>query len=194
MRSPDRLAQLLSGLLHPVFLSSFVFGAVIPRLPAPTRSKTAWWLVSALFSTLLPLLLVLILRLGGAISSLRIPERRERFYPLLLGMACYGTGTLALKLSGAPLPVTAVMLCYTDCAAASALLTLRWKISLHALGVWASLTALYVLAGDRALLLGPLALAVSWARIRLAAHTPAEVCAGGCLGALITYFQMRYLV
>jgi membrane-associated phospholipid phosphatase len=60
-----------------------------------------------------------------------------------------------------------------------------WKMSIHAgvaAGTAATLTAVY---GPLALLSVPLVLLAGWARVRLSAHTIAQVVAGALVGAVI---------
>jgi membrane-associated phospholipid phosphatase len=63
--------------------------------------------------------------------------------------------------------------------------TLWWKMSIHA-GV-AGGTALVLVAvyGPVTLIAAPFALLSCWARVRLSAHTPAQVVAGALVGATI---------
>lgn len=187
----ETLARLISGLLNPIFTSTLVFWAFTSQVQAPARSRTVWLAVAFVFSTALPLTYVLVLRQKGDIPALLIPDRQQRTRPLLAGIGSYLLGVIGLSIADAPGLLVALMGCYATSAAAAALINVRWKISLHAVGAWGTLAALCYGLGYRALYASPLALGVVWARLRLRAHTPAQLLAGGGLGACITLILLK---
>lgn len=190
-RNTEALAHLISGLLNPIFTAPLVFGAIISRTPFPAGPRTVWFMTSLAFSALLPMACLLALRLRGDIPALLIPDRGQRTRPLLMGLGCYLMGVAALAKTGAPALVVALMGCYAANAAVAALINLRWKISLHAIGAFGTCVALFYGLGYRALYVSPLAVAVAWARLHLRVHTPAQVIAGGGLGAFMTFIQLK---
>jgi membrane-associated phospholipid phosphatase len=190
-RSAQKLAHLISDLLNPIFTAPLLFGALISRTPSPSGSRTAWFLLCLVFSAVLPMAYLLLLRLRGDISGLLIPDRGQRTRPLLVGIGSYLTGVAALAAAGAPEFIVALMGCYAGNTATAALINLRWKISLHTIAAWGTFVALCCGLGYRALYVSPLALAVAWARLHLRAHTPAQVLAGGGLGAFMTFIQLK---
>ncbi len=187
----ETLARLISGLLNPISTSTLVFWAFVSRASAPTGSWTVWLLLAFIFSTALPLACLFILRRRGEVSALFIPDRRQRTRPLLVGVGSYLLGVVALSFAEAPGLLVALMGCYAASTAAAALISLRWKISLHAVGAWGTLVALCYALGYRALYISPLAFGVVWARFRLGAHTPAQLIAGGSLGACMTFVLLK---
>ena len=60
-----------------------------------------------------------------------------------------------------------------------------WKMSIHAGVAAGTATTLIAVYGPRALLGVPLVLLACWARVRLSAHTTAQVIVGALVGALI---------
>ncbi|OGG47163.1 MAG: hypothetical protein A3F84_11650 [Candidatus Handelsmanbacteria bacterium RIFCSPLOWO2_12_FULL_64_10] len=187
----ETLARLISGLLNPISTSTLVFWAFVSRAPAPAGSRTVWLLLAFVFSTALPLAYLCVLRRRGAVPALLIPDRRQRTRPLIVGIGSYLLGVVALSVADAPGLLVALMGCYAVSTAAAALINLRWKISLHAVGAWGTLVALGYALGYRALYISPLALGVVWARFRLGAHTPAQLLAGGSLGACMTFILLK---
>ena len=64
-------------------------------------------------------------------------------------------------------------------------ITLTWKISFHAAVAAGALGILALAFGQAALLAAPLLGLIGWARVRLGAHTPAQVYAGVLIGGPI---------
>ena len=191
LRNAEMWARFISSLLNPISTSTLVFWALVSRAHAPVGSRALWLILGFLFSTALPLAYVLFLRRKGDISALLIPDRGQRTRPLLVGTGSYLLGMLALSLADAPGLMVALVGCYALSAATAALINLRWQISLHAVGAWGAIVALCHGLGYPALYASPLALGVVWARRRLRAHTPAQLLAGGCLGACTTFILLK---
>ncbi|BCJ54093.1 hypothetical protein Asp14428_55680 [Actinoplanes sp. NBRC 14428] len=121
----------------------------------------------------------------GRLTSHHIPEREHRRVPLLFGIASVTAGLLALLALGAPRDILALLAAGGVGLIIFTAVTHWWKMSIHAgvaAGTTATLTALY---GPVALLGIPLVLLACWARVRLSAHTPAQVLTGATVGALI---------
>ncbi len=159
----------------------------------PGRTQLFWIFLASLFSAALPIACLLFLRAGGKVSDFSLPNRLERTRPLLAGLTCYGLGTLVLFAAGGPKQVVVLMGCHAVAAGMAALVNLRWKISLHAVGACSGLVALYYCMGQRTLWLSPVVTAIAWARLRMGAHTPSEILAGAGLGALATFSVMELL-
>ncbi len=188
----DRLAHLLSLFLHPIPVSTVLFWAFIVAGSEPAPFRRVWLSLSFLFCAALPLACLLVLRFRGKIFDFLLRDRRQRTGPLLAGLICYAAGTAALFATGARRMVVVLMGCHAVLAALSALINLRWKISLHAVGACGALVALYYCMGHRAAYLSPVAAAVVWARLRLEAHTPVQVLAGAGLGAFVTFLALEF--
>ena len=135
----------------------------------------------------------LLLRSGLVAGTLELRERQQRPLPLLLAVLSFGAG--ALVLSREPQAYDALLRYMLTGMTLAVLLTLlvslRWKISAHGVGVGGAvglLTLLYVGGqGQPATLwwlLGSLLLAgaVLRARLVLDVHTPAQAGAGFALG------------
>jgi membrane-associated phospholipid phosphatase len=184
IRLKKRLATLLSAIFHPLLVPSYLAGLV--GLQQVQGGSRLWAVV--VFTFLLPTGAALLLLRLGRIDSLEMPRRQQRAWPLGLAALSFGAGAgwlhwqhaapaLVVGLAGMAL---AVLLTF--------LITLRWKISAHGVGMGGA--AGLLLALHLAHRLGPewvlgtvvLAAAVGWARLALRAHTPAQVWAGLALG------------
>ena len=145
-----------------------------------------WWgLPAALFAAGIPMAYVLHGVRRGRLTDHHVPEREHRRGPLLFGLASVLIGLTAMMLLGAPRILVALLVAGLTGLFVFAAVTAFWKMSIHAgvaAGTVAVLTAVY---GPWALLAAPLVPLIGWSRVRLAAHTPAQVVAGTLVGALI---------
>ncbi|UOR04727.1 hypothetical protein MUN82_17475 [Hymenobacter aerilatus] len=192
------LALALSVIFHPLLVPSYLYYIVCYQLPGvvlypllPDR-----WLVVGVafgFTFLLPTLCTSGLYWAGVIDSLELYDRRQRTLPFLAAAVCFGVAAWLFLRTG--FAVDALLRYMMAGMAMAVLLTLlislRWKISAHAVGVGGAvgLLALLQLSGladQEALwwLLGSILLAgaVLSARLQLQSHTPAQVWAGLALG------------
>ncbi|MEV4636301.1 phosphoesterase PA-phosphatase [Actinoplanes sp. NPDC049548] len=181
----DRAARIASELLAPAVLVAGLMLAVGWHA-GDTPGVSRWWgLPGAVFAAGIPLAYVLRGVRTGRLTNHHIPEREHRRVPLLFGIASVTAGLLALLLLGAPREVLALLAAGGTGLLVFTLVTHWWKMSIHAgvaAGTAATLTAVY---GPAGLLSLPFVLLACWARVRLSAHTPAQVVAGALVGGLI---------
>jgi membrane-associated phospholipid phosphatase len=74
------------------------------------------------------------------------------------------------------------------------IITLKWKISIHASGITSPVTALVYLLGTRMLPLFLFFIPVAWARLELKAHTKFQLTAGAIISSILTWLQMAFYV
>jgi membrane-associated phospholipid phosphatase len=119
-------------------------------------------------------------------------DRGTRFIPFLWMTLFYLIGTLSLIFISAPTSVTALMACYFVNGVVLMLVTLKWKISIHASGITSPFTALVYLLGAVTLPLLLVVIPVAWARVELKAHTILQVIVGAILSCVLTWLQMSF--
>ncbi|AYA38106.1 hypothetical protein D3Y59_14310 [Hymenobacter oligotrophus] len=198
----NRLAFGLSAVFHPLLVPTYLvlmlaYGMPTALLPLATEARWQLTLWVWLLTFWLPGLGTWLLYRAGRISSVELYERRQRPVPLLLTALGFGAATALLGSTAAyRAPLLLLMLGSITLAVVLTLgITLRWKISAHGVGMGGALGLLLLLVlgpypigscGPRWLLAaGGVAAAVSWARLALRAHTPAQVAAGLGLGAAV---------
>lgn len=177
-------AHLISEAFAPAILvTAFVLLSVLGGAPSPHAGVYA--VIAVFFTTVLPLGGVLLLVRRGLVTDHHISDRRQR-PPVLAGaLVSIAAGLFLLLLVGAPWRVTGTVLCTVAGVVAVLVVNLWWKLSAH------SAVAVFVVVGSMSLLGGwaavlvPVPIAVGWARVRLRAHTPAQVAAGVVVGLLI---------
>jgi hypothetical protein len=150
--------------------------------------------ITTFFGAVLPLASTYYLLRKGIIKDIYATDRTTRTEPFLWALASYLLGVTALMMVEAPFVVTALMACYFGNALVMLLINLKWKISIHAVGVSGPITALVFQLGMKMLPFFILLLPVSWARLELKAHDKSQVAAGAILSSFLTWFQMELMV
>jgi hypothetical protein len=188
-----KLTQLISILLHPMFMPILALHLTLLVLPslAFTRSQNLLLIYGILiFSTMvLPLISIFWLMQKGKVSSLEMSNHKERSLPLfktviwmsfgyyLLQNLLFYTPILKAELLGA---ILIILL--------AAIISKFWKISLHLLGIGGVVgvfIALQIMHGDFLYLLLLFILLsglLGVARIKQKAHNYAQVYAGFLVG------------
>jgi hypothetical protein len=176
----QRLARLISNVFSPP-------GLAIPLMVLAARESgdpSAWrdMAIYAAIAVLLPMA-DLVWRLhAGHIDDIHLPNRSDRRRAFLGGILCTSLALAVLvHLQAASLIVGVASVTLLQ-AVVLFLITLCWQVSVHSAAA-ASLVGLSaILLGPRALLVVPVLPAVSWARLHLDRHTPAQVVVGAAIG------------
>jgi hypothetical protein len=187
-----KLAIFISAALNAPLIAILTF---IPLILSQ-RPEDPFLLISltTLFGAILPLSSTYYLVRKGIIPDLYASDRATRTEPFLWAMASYLTGVTVLLYVNAPFVVTALMACYFVNAIVMLIITLYWKISIHAVGVSGPVTALVFELGAKMLIFFLLMLPVGWARVELKAHNKRQVAAGAILSSILTWLQMVFYV
>ncbi len=193
---PTRLSKALSVVLHPLFVPFYVMLLLVAGptqlsyFPTSVKFYLLW--VTALYTAVIPLLSVGLLRSMGRITSLAIDDRRERILPLVIGIVCYLLCAATVARIPSAMIVRKFMLAGACCELFCLAVTLYWKISLH-LATQGAVAAFLILLtfGNAGNLTGALAVAVlcagalASARLWLGCHTIRQI-AAGYAGGFIT--------
>lgn len=198
-----KLSAGLSWVLHPFLLPLYMMALLLTSTafayyPAGVKLYLTW--VVALYTVVIPVLALGVLRSLGRISDFRIDNRRERTLPLLLGAVCYVLCALTIARVPSAVFVRKFMIAAACCEVMCLLVSLRWKISLHLTGMGALVALLVIMnvigAGNMLLpltvaLLGAGALAS--ARLYLGCHNGAQVAAGFFGGFTVATLAVLFL-
>jgi membrane-associated phospholipid phosphatase len=186
------IAELLSFLFNPPIVAAPAFLTLI-LLRRPENSLTLIS-ISVIFASLIPLTIVYVLARHGTIPDIWASHRETRVIPFSGAICSYVVGSLALIAVKSPAIITSLMLCYVGNTVVMMLISFKWKISVHASGIAGPLTALVYAVGVTAIPLLLLVVPVGWARLKLKAHTLAQVVAGALLTIVITWIQLGIYV
>ena len=163
---------------------------------APTPAEAAkWGILAALFASILPFLYIVRGVRRRQLTDHHVRVRTQRPLPLTIGVASVITGLVLLVVLGAPRELVALVGAMVVGLAASTLVTLFWKLSIHAAVTAGAVVIMILVFGPILLVITPLVALVSWARVAIGDHTPAQAVAGACLGATIAavvFSVLRY--
>lgn len=189
-----RVARILSYALHPLLMPVLTLWLAMEldlHLGYFMAEDSRWALLGmvALMSMVFPLVSALLLKRAGLLSSLEMPGRAERIAPFTMALLYHAmTWYLLHKLPLHPL-VLALFGGAVLALALTTLITLRWKISAHMVGIGGCLGAVVALELVHGLgafvpicALVLLAGALGTARLLTSDHTPLQVLAGAALG------------
>ncbi len=180
-----KTAKIISAVTHAPLISIPVF--ILLNLTAGDPLKIVLYsLITVFVAAVAPIIIVRYYSKKFGNDDGDIVRREDRGLPLIAGTICYLIATVLLYVTGAPWISTVLMFCYTFNTAAVAVISTRWKISIHAIGMMGPSMALgltYPPYGYLLLILLPF---VMWARYVLRKHTPAQLVGGACLGVILT--------
>jgi membrane-associated phospholipid phosphatase len=182
------LARILSTIFNP-FLTAFALFVILALIGA--EDTWEFWrllFISTFFTSIGPMLYVFWLYATDRISDLDMSVRIEREMVFTAFVIFYSVGAAALWVAHAPRLMIAAMLGYLVSTLIVQYITRYWKISTHALGITAPLTALTLIYGRQPLPFMVLIPMVCWARVYLRAHTIMQVVAGVALAIATTAF------
>ena len=196
------LAQTVSGILHPLCMPLLTLGLLVltDGYLVHRLGLFAYLFVLLLINTMAPAISLWLLKRRGVISDLDIRNRSERPWPFLLVLAYYLMAyVLVVQSTAVAVPVfyQQVLLSLVVAIASAWVVTWKAKISMHMLAQGGILAVyLHVAMMDHTwdlnwvsvLLLS--AGLVGWSRLRLGAHTPAEVYSGYALGFLTVWITL----
>lgn len=198
-----KLASLLSWALHPFVLPLYLIAVlltltVFAQYPAGVKFYLLW--VVVLYTMVIPLLMLAVLRSLGRISSYRIDDRRERLLPLVIGAVCYLLCAFTIAKIPSAIFLRKFMVAAACCEMLCLVVSLYWKISLHLTAMGAAVALLVVMnvlgVGD---MLVPLMVAILCAgalassRLYLGCHNGQQVLAGFAGGYAVATLAVLFL-
>ena len=175
---------------------------IMPEAFAKTEPKIlSGWLGMILINTILfPVILLLLLKGLGFISSIYLHNVKERVIPLIGVMVFYFWPYLVAKNVHAPFPARVLLLGNFWGITVVFLITIFMKISMHTSGIGSLLGFVFVLMlSTHSFLPLPLAAAlvaallVGWARYQAGAHNKSELIIGYAMGIFAQLGAYIYL-
>ncbi len=200
----NTIAKIISVLFHPliiptfgcivIFNSGYYVGLLNPKI------MQAVYIVVFVLTFLLPALIIPALYLQKYITSFAIDEKNERLLPITIVAVMYGLSYYFMQRSGFPPILLHFILGCIICLVLGLLITIKWKIRLHMIGL-GGLTGLivflahsYGLGLHYFLIFVILASGVTaTARLILQSHNQLQVYAGYFLGVAGIWLSMIFL-
>jgi hypothetical protein len=183
----------LSIVLHPLLMPTlgiliiFNSGTYISMMPMAAKNIVIIIVLTCTFG--LPLAFIPLYYYQKIITSIGIKEKQERIIPLSVTALFYYFSFYLLRHMGAPALIQAFLFASTIVVCLNLLITIRWKISAHMMGI-GGVTGLVVAMSilyktDMTLFLIALIFLsglIGFARLSLNTHTPAQVYTGLFIG------------
>lgn len=196
------ISRFLSVVLHPIFMPLYTVALLFgmdPRMAyfLPGELQLITLGLIALMTIAFPLTSTLLLLRSGLVSSLEMPTARERIVPFTTTLVYYGSTWYLLGRLPLHPAIGRLFLGVSVALLITLLITLRWKISAHLVGIGGMLGAFVALGHPFAPSLFPLtalvvvvAGALGTARSIAGQHTRAQVYAGGLVGFVSVFAAM----
>jgi membrane-associated phospholipid phosphatase len=151
----------------------------------PGPAGLGWGLLAATFCGLLPYGIVIAGVRRRRWTDRHLRARQQRPVPFLAGIASALAGLAVLLALHAPRPLVALVVAMLAGLAATLLVTLWWKLSVHTAAASGTVAILALVFGPALTLALPAVAVVAWSRVRLGDHTLAQILAGAALGGLV---------
>lgn len=200
-RLTEIVAKILSVVFYPLFVPTYGMVLFCHSYHTAVHPMPLVWSIVAILGTLfltciLPITAIWLLMLRGKVKDMQITDARERTVPYLysiigFGFWCY----LLIAILHVPVYLRFVAIGATVALALVMLINRKWKISAHLTGLGGLFGGLIsycigigaVPTWGTLILWLSVILVVMYARLRLDAHTPAQVSAGFLLGITCTF-------
>jgi hypothetical protein len=186
-----RIARYVSNILAPTTIS-LPFILLVAFYQAQDKlSALLFACITLFFLSVGPLLYIIIGVRLGILSDIDVSRRSQRVGPFIFGIVSATIGWIILSLTHGPRNLQTVMIITVFSGMMMMMITLWWKISMHASslgGVAAMLTVLY---GAVMLPLFVLLIFVSWSRVVLRRHTVPQVIAGSLAGIVLSLVILK---
>ena len=121
----------------------------------------------------------------GRWSDRHVSRREDRVLPFLITLASVVSGVVFLLWADAYRELTFVAASMLGGLAVTLVVSLVWKVSLHAASAAGAATATVFVFGFPPLVAGVLVALVGWSRVRLGDHTAGQVAVGAVLGVVV---------
>jgi PAP2 superfamily len=186
-RIPRRLgvARLVGELLSPPPILVVLALVVAWDSSLTLGMAVLWGGIAALFASVLPYALILRGVRRGRLTDKNISLREQRIRFGLVAITSILLGLAVLVVFGAPAEMVALVASIAVGVACGWVITLWWKISVHAAIAAGAATVLTLVFGPAMLAVWPLVAVVAWSRVQVGDHITAQVLAGVALGVVV---------
>lgn len=186
-----RIARQVSTILAPATISVPMILLVAFYRASSVASALAYAGLTLFFLSIGPFAYILIGVRLGKLSDVDVSRRTERVGPFIFGLISVCLGWFALVLAHGPAPLISTVIVTALSGLIMMVITLWWKISLHASTLGAAATILTVLYGAVMLPAFVLLILVSWSRVALRRHTLSQVIAGSLLSIVLSTLILK---
>jgi membrane-associated phospholipid phosphatase len=180
-----RVARSVGELLSPPPIL-VVLALIVAWDSSPTLGMAILWGgVAALFASVVPYAVILRGVRRGRLSDKNISLREQRIRFGVVAITSILAGLVLLAAFDAPAELVALLASIAVGVACGWVVTLWWKISVHAAIAAGAATVLLFVFGVALLVVWPLVAVIAWSRVQVSDHTAAQVLAGVALGVVV---------
>lgn len=197
-----KVAKVISVLFQPLLIPTYSLLILFSMnnylsllVPYPAKKLLMWMIFLVTF--VFPILFIFILYKRGMIKTLNMDLKEERIFPLTITGIFYGLAYYVIYQTQLDIIYQRLFLGSAVLIVVALVVSFYWKISMHMIGVGGMLGALiginlvaYVDLTFYIVLVTLICGLVGFARLKLLAHTPAQVYAGFLAG----FFLMLVIV
>ncbi len=188
----DRIALFFSKLFSPLF--GFIGGYTVVVLAAADTRSVLRWAVISMCIQILPVLILYRIRIAQRrYSDPDMSKRTDRNEIYALGAVSMLTAVLILGYYGAPTSITQLATSFFVIGAASGIINVWWKISMHASAIAAVATIATMQSRSLGIVFWMVVAAVAWSRLHTRNHTAGQVAAGTVLATMVVYVVHRFI-
>lgn len=192
------IAHLISTIFQPLLMPIYgIMLLFVYTYFGVTYLQQFWLIITpvALFSFVIPAILIFMLYKIGVISDLSLKIRRERIYPYIITLLSYSVMIFFYYKMRMPTWFLMIMISSVAIMLVAILVTLKWKISAHMFGIGGliggamSISYFVEHSNPYYMFMGLFIIAglVGTSRLILKRHTLAQVIAGFLLGFLFSF-------
>ena len=198
----EKISNIISILFHPLLMPTIGILIIINSGThfslLPIEVKRIIFYSTLIITCVLPLTFIPILKLQGAINTYRLSDYKERFFPLLITTILYFIGYYFFsRFHFIPRFIKLYSIAVAIAVLLAFIITLKWKISLHMLGIGGLTGLILALIKFDAfnlqlyvILVFVISGIIAYARLRLNEHYPFQVYWGYCIGFLSIYVSI----
>ena len=192
MSQSEKWAKIISFVFDGSFISIPIFIIICMVLVEDKMAALNWAMLCLLFGMILPFIYVFFLYRKNKILDMHMPDRNNRMKPMIFTLISYITGFTVLYLLKAPFFLRTIFVLSIISTSIFTVITLYWKISLHASWITFIVITFNVLLGPWMLLLMPLIPIIGWARVRAKRHTTPQVVMGAGISSIICFLGYHF--
>lgn len=181
-----RIAWYLSNLFSPVVISLPFIILVALYHAKNVVHALGYAALTLLFLTIGPMVYILIGVMKGTLTDTDVSVRSQRLKPFLFSLGSALIGLIVLLYTHAPKDLQTVLIISSVSGIAMIVITLFWKISMHASSLASAITMLTALYGSVVAAMFLVLIAVCWSRVVLRRHTTAQVIVGSLVSVMLT--------
>ncbi len=198
----NRFAQFLSIVLHPVLMPTYALVIIFQlntyiSYTTPPQEKIAVYLVIVFNTLIMPVVISYLLVSRGYIKSFEMQKRQERIIPFICNVVFMAVAYFMLRKLALPAIFYLLLLGAAASVTVAIFINLKWKISIHMIGIGGISGALFGMSTFLSVDLRIpflislfVAGALGTARLSRNAHHPLEIYSGFFVGFLCEYFLL----